>query len=223
MIAEYPTTETLNGGNYFAEGTYATTDVRRGVTRNRAGARLCCLTTDFLLGFRRAVQDETGPAADIVFKSCGHKWGLFMAKRFDEEMTNYYGKPLREFTLAKFQATLSDFFSHHGWGHVNIDLTRHDQGLVLLTMDQPIFASIVKPGERPDQPVDSLMAGIFGGFFATIFEQDLDCVQTKCKARGEDQSLFVIGLATRLAGVAAWQEAGKNHEQILKELVNLRV
>lgn len=216
------TPDTLTGGNYFAEGSYAATDVRRGVTRNRAGARLCCLTADFLTGFRRAVMEETGPAADLVFKSCGRKWGLFMAKRLDEEMTQFVGRPLREFTLAKFQATLADYFSHHGWGAVEIDLTRHDQGLVLVTMARPIFAALVKPGEQVTGPVDSLMAGILGGFFAAAFEQDLDGFQTKCTARGDDASVFVVGLASRLAGVPAWIESGKTHEQILKELASVR-
>jgi hypothetical protein len=35
--------------------------------------------------------------------------------------------------------------------------------------------------------------------------------------------VFVVGLTTRLAGVPAWQEAGKGHDQILRELASVRV
>lgn len=217
LPAEAPT---LFGGNFYAEGTYCHTDARRGVTRTRTGSRLCCLTTDFLLGFRRAVMDETGPAADTVFKSCGKKWGGFIAKRFDAEMTEFHGRPLRDLSLAKFQASLADLFSHHGWGVVTIDLTKHDQGLVLVTVHEPIFAAV---SGKSDKPVDSLMAGILGGFFATVFEQDLDCVQTRCVAKGDKESVFVIGLTSRLAGIPAWQAAGKTHDQIVRELATVRV
>ncbi|MGL4423191.1 MAG: V4R domain-containing protein, partial [Gemmataceae bacterium] len=124
---------------------------------------------------------------------------------------------------AKFQTSLMELFSHHGWGLMKFDLTKHDQGLILVSTADPIFAALLPAEEKPTQPVDSLMAGILGGFFADIFQQDLDCVQTKCRALGHDASVFVIGLSNRLAGVPAWQEAGKSHEQILKELANLRV
>jgi predicted hydrocarbon binding protein len=213
-------TEPIKGGNFYAEGLYCETDVRRGVTRARNGTRLCCLTTDFLLGFRRAIIDECGPAADLVFHSCGKKWGAFAARRFDQDMQDFAGKPLREFTMAEFQSCLADLFSHHGWGVVRLDLSHHDQGLIVVTVSDPIFASLSGPSEKP---VDSLMAGVLGGFFATLFEQDLDCVQTSCRARGDQESRFVIGLAARLAGVPNLLAAGKSHAQIMKELANIRL
>jgi uncharacterized protein len=224
MIAETTLTDdALSGGNYYAEGRYCHTDVRRGVTRTRAGNRICCLTADFLVGFRKAIADETGPAADTVFRSCGRKWGGFVAKRFDAEMTEFLGRPVRDLALAKFQAHLTELFSHHGWGKVTLDLSRHDQGLIVVGVSDPIFAAILKPDEKPTQPVDSLMAGILAGLFTELFGQDLDCYQTKCKALGHGDSVFVVGLTSRLAGVPAWQEAGKAHDQILRELANVRV
>ena len=219
MTADTP----VAAGNYYAEGLYCETDVARGVTRSRSGTRLCCLTTDFLLGFRRAVIDECGPAADLVFKSCGRKWGGFAARRFDDEMTGFHGRPLREFTMAQFRAAVADLFSHHGWGMVDLDLSRHDQGLVVVTVSDPLFASITKGSGEPEQPVESLTAGVLAGFFAALFEQDLDCVQTSCVALGDSESRFVIGLSARLAGVPNLLTGGKKHDQILKELANIRL
>ncbi|MGL4422408.1 MAG: hypothetical protein ACRCZF_17190, partial [Gemmataceae bacterium] len=113
--------DVVYAGNFYAEGYYATTDVRRGVTRTRTGVRLACLTSDFLIGFRRAIVDETGPAADTVFKSCGRKWGGFLAKRFDKDMSEFHGRPLRDLSVAKFQTSLMELFSHHGWGLMKFD------------------------------------------------------------------------------------------------------
>jgi predicted hydrocarbon binding protein len=224
MTATRPRTEaTLAGGNFYDEGSYAKTDVRRGVTRSRAGVRLVCLTSDFLVGFRRAIIDETGPAADVVFKSIGKKWGGFIAKRFETEMTSFHNQPLREFPLAKFRAVLADMLNHHGWGRVNVDFSKHDQGLMSVSVQEPIFATLLSKDEKPTKPVESLMCGLFAGLFSELFGQDLDAVQTKCKACGADSSVFLLGLTARLAGVPAWQEAGKSHDQILRELANVRV
>jgi predicted hydrocarbon binding protein len=212
--------QAVAGGNFYAEGAYCQTDVRRGVTRTRTGTRLCCLTTDFLVGFRRAIVDECGPAADTVFKSCGKKWGGFIAKRFAEDMAGYYGKPVAEFTLAKFQSCLADYFSHHGWGRMNFDLSKHDQGLITVTAHEPIYAPITG---KSDKPVESMTAGVLAGMCSDLFGQDLDCVQTKCKAMGHDAAVFLVALTNRLAGVPAWMESGKTHDQILRELANVRV
>ncbi len=213
----------IAGGNYFAEGVYAKTDVRRGVTRNRAGARLVYLTSDFLTGFRRAILDECGPAADVVFKTCGRKWGGFLAKQFDRELSAFLGQAVRDLPMAKFQACLADLFSHHGWGLVKVDFQQHAQGLILVTIPMPIFAEIALRDQSPEGMVDSLTAGLMAGLFSELFGQDLDCFQTQCRACGAEASEFVVGLTTRLAGVPAWLDAGKTHRQVLTELATVRV
>ncbi|MBL8794010.1 MAG: 4-vinyl reductase [Planctomycetia bacterium] len=207
--------QSLMRGNFFAESTYLKTDIAKGTTRNRAGTRIVCLTADFLHGLRRAVGDECGPAAELVFKSCGKKWGALFAKRFEQEMSEFYGKPLQDFMLALFQACLTELFSHHGWGKPNLDLSRHDRGLIVVEVKDAIYAELVG---QSDQPVDTLLAGIFAGFFSYLSGQDLDCVQTTCKACGADASRFVLALAARLAPVPAWVQNGKGHEEILGQL-----
>jgi len=212
--------ESLMRGNFYAESTYLHTDPAKGVTRNRLGTRIVALSEDFLNGFRRAITDECGPAAETVFRSIGRRWGVLFAKRFEKEMTEFYGKPLREFMLALFQACLVELFSHHGWGKVSLDLSRHDQGLILVDLQNAIFAGLVK---QSNQPVDGMMAGILGGFFSHLSGQELHCVQTACQACGASNSKFIIGLAARLAPVPSWLENGKKHDDIVRELANVRV
>jgi len=211
--------ETLMRGSFYADSTYCHTDVGQGVTRNRAGTRLIALSADFLLGFRRAIMDECGPAAGTVFKTCGHKWGVMLAHRFSKEMTDFYGKPVAEFKLALFQACVVEMFNHHGWGLLTLDLAHHDQGLLVIQLANPVMASLV---EREEQPVETLMAGILAGFFGQLSGQDLDCVQTACQSHGAATSKFVVGLAARLAPVAAWVENGKSHDHVVAELASVR-
>lgn len=214
------TAPAVAGGNYYAEGVYCQTDVRRGVTTTRTGTRLLCLTTDFLKGFRRAIQDECGPAADTVFKSVGRKWGGFLAKRFEADMTAHTGRPLADFTMAEFQANLADLFAHHGWGTVRVDLSRHDRGVIQVTAEHPVFAGL---GGESDTPVESLMAGTFAGLFSAVFDRDLDCVQTACAAKGDPAARFVVGLTPRLAAAEGWVAAGKSHDDVLAELDEIRL
>ncbi|MBY0522997.1 MAG: hypothetical protein K2R98_06345 [Gemmataceae bacterium] len=207
-------------GNLYAEGIYAKTDVVKGVTRNRLGTRLCSLSEDFLLGMRRAIVDECGSAADAVFKSCGKRWGALLARRFEKEMSEFYGKAIGEFSMSMFLGCLVELFSHHGWGKLNLDLTHYEEGLLIAELRSAIMADLVK---EADQPADTLFAGIFGGFFATLTGEDLDCVQTTCTACGADASRFVIGLTPRLADVEAWRNDGTNHADIIANLAQVRV
>jgi hypothetical protein len=202
-------------GNYYATGTYFTTDVARGVSRNRAGTRVCALSEDFLRGFHKAITDECGPAADAVFASCGRRWGRDFARRFERELSDFHGKPLRDFSLAMFQVYLVELFSQHGWGRLHLDLSYYEAGLLVLELHEAIMASLVPEAATP---VDALTAGVFAGFFQHLTGEDLDCVQIACRACGSDCSRFVVGLAPRLAPVEAWLKAGKQPEAILAEL-----
>ncbi len=209
----------LPRANFYEEGGYCATDVPSGVTRNRAGTRMIALTADFLLGLRRAIVDECGPAAETVFKSCGRKWGVLFGKRFDKEMSEYYGQPLRDFQMSMFNACLVEAFSHNGFGKLTLDWSQQHQGLILIELREAIMASLVKQAERP---ADAMVAGILGGFFSHITGEDLDGVQTACPMRGGDTSRFIVGLKERLAPVEAWVENGKTHEEIVAELGTLR-
>lgn len=202
-------------GNYYAEGSYLKTDVARGVTRNRSGTRICVLSEDFLRGFRKAITDECGPAADAVFKSCGRRWGRQFAVRFEKELSDFHGRPLREFSMSMFQVYLAELFSHHGWGQCHLDLTHYETGLLLVELREAVMAALVGESETP---AEALTAGVLAGFFQHLTGEDLDCIQTACKARGDDCSRFIIGLSTRLAPVSEWVEAGKKHSEVVSVL-----
>lgn len=206
-------------GNPYAEGVYLKTDVPKGVTRNRMGTRIVSLSEDFLRGLRRALGDECGPAADTVLKSCGRRLGGLVAKRVERELSEFYGQPLQEFSTALFLGCLTEMFSQHGWGRLDVDLSRAEEGLLIADLNGAIMAGLV---QQADVPVDALMAGLLGGFFAHLTGQDLDCVQTACQACGAATSRFVIGLRQRLANAETWVQDGKTHEDVVAALAEVR-
>jgi predicted hydrocarbon binding protein len=205
----------LMRGNYFGDDSYLTTDVRTGVTRNRAGTRIITLTQDFLLGLRNALVTECGPAADLVLKTCGKTWGRQFAVRMENELSEFYSAPLSESPMAVFEACLVEAFSRHGWGRVKLDWTMSDRGLILAELEGAVFAEIIGTSERP---VESLSAGVLAGMFGNFSGQDIDCVQTACKSCGAATSRFVMGLSARIAPATEAVEKGRTHEQVVAEL-----
>lgn len=206
--------------NYFAEGLYASTDVIKGVTRNRAGTRIIALSEDFLLGMRRVLIDECGAAADSVAHSIGKKWGRLFAQRFSREMNDYYGRPINEFPLAVFHACLIELFSHHGWGRIRLEWERKDVGIIGVAVDSALMSTLVRDAAAP---VDAMLAGVLAGFFSDLSGEDLECAQTQCLACGAAESRFVLALASRLAGAEQWTRDRLNHEEIVEKLVAVRV
>ncbi|ADV62796.1 4-vinyl reductase 4VR [Isosphaera pallida ATCC 43644] len=199
-------------GNYYAEGSYTHTDVKTGVTRNRVGTRICCLTSDFLIGFRKAIIDECGPAADGVFYSCGKTWGKGFAKRFETELSEFYGGPLVNAPMSLFEACLTEAASHHGWGRLSLDCSHYDKGVLVVTVKNAIMASLIGASETP---ADSLLAGTFAGFFSHFAGFELECVQTQCAAMGHPESKFVISHPQRLTTAADQVRQKVDHNTIV--------
>lgn len=206
-------------GNYFAEGKYIKTDVRTGVMRNRAGTRMLALSSDFLLGLISALDNECGPAAVSVFRSCGRTWGKRVAERFAKEMEEYYGMPLADFPLSQFTACLCEMFNHHGWGKLALDFELFANGLIVVTVESPIYADLLG---KSDKPADSLLAGVLAGMFTHFAGQPLDCLQTQCQANGHPNSKFILTVPERLKAVSDWPTRGKTHAQILAEVQKTR-
>lgn len=205
--------------NFFAEGAYLKTDIVRGVTRNRAGTRIVALTSDFLVGFRRALADECGPAAESVMNTFGRKWGALLAKRFDQEMRGHYRVPVSEMEMPLFQGCLAELFARSGFGRLTLDFRRADRGVVVAEIRDPFMAGIVGVS---DKPVDAILAGILESFFSHYSGEALGCVQTECQARGDEVSRFVLALKDRLAEAPGWVESGVGHDEILRRLDKIR-
>ena len=205
--------------NYFAERSYLKTDIPRGTIHTRNGARMCVLTSDFLLGLHRAITHECGIAAEEVLKKCGKKWGQQTAKRFAQQMQEYYGIPLSEFPRSTFEACLIESFSHHGWGKLELDWTQHGQGLIIAVVEHAIYADILPPTERPADP---MLAGLLGGFFSELSGEPLVGIQTSYPTQDAAYSHFIVGRGTRLQKVDALLKQGRKHEVIVEELAKIR-
>lgn len=198
-------------GNYFAEGRYLKYDIAEGTIHSRRGTRICALTTDFLIGLRKAIIDECGGAAEEVMISCGVRWGRAFARRFSRDLEDHFESRIDELTVATLESCAVEAFSHHGFGKLDIDWSRHDIGLILVSIGTPIYGDLLG---QADQPVDSVLSGVLAGFFSELTGEDLGCIQTQCVACGDAESRFVIGLSGRLDLIPE----GTSHDKVVEHL-----
>jgi hypothetical protein len=206
--------DALSFCNYYNDD-YLETDVRSGVTTNRAGTRLLALSSDFLLGLHQALATECGEAASTVFRTCGRTWGRQFGVKFERELSHYYGRPLREFPVSLFEACLKEAFSRHGWGRVEIDYTHHEHGLIVVDLPDCVYAELL--GKQAPEG-DPLMAGLLAGLFSHLSGQNLDAVQTMTKSKGETHNRFLLTLPTRVQAAERLLDQGKKHEEIVAAL-----
>lgn len=206
---------TLKLDSFFDEGALHC-DLREGMVWNQAKTRLCLLSTDLLAGVYKALVDEAGPAWSLILKNCGTMWGVRVMRRLDREMQLLLGQRLSEIPLGDFLAFITDYFAFHGWGIVELDLSRtQESGIVEARLTHSIFAEIVSDAE---EMADPMIAGILGAMISYLSGSKLDCEQTECITKGAPCSRFVITDPTRLKKVPTMIESGLNHEQVLNAI-----
>lgn len=203
--------------NFFSSD-YISTDVEKGVILSKGGTRLISLTEDFLKGFRNALIDETGPANRLVFYNCGKNWGLNMARRFEKEISNYYGTELKDLSMAFFDSQLKEFWLRYGWGEIDINWHQASEtGIFDIKIKNPAFSSVFAETENFS---DDIFAGILGSFFSYFSNQDLICFQTGFDSnQSEGTSLFVLGIKPRLKDVEDMISSKISHNEIMQKLI----
>ena len=213
-ITELTQDEALRG-NYFSRSAYVNGDFEFGLIENRQGARLIALPEILLQAIDVSLKDELGSAAGIVLFNCGRWWGKNFYRRFDQELSNYYGKPIAQMEMVQLLQSLKQCWQTHGWGILNLELDYYQQGFLVIEVQNSAFAETVTTKKQAQCFFE---AGIFSAFFSTLTGQNLHCVQTSCESLGAASNYFVLGLLERLKPVEDWLAENQNHETIMKRL-----
>ncbi len=201
--------------NYFASDVYVRGTLELGLLENRRGDRLLALPSALLKAIYSGLDHETGQATWLVLKNCGLWWGKNFYARFCEELSDYYKKPIADFSMAEFLQALQECWRTHGWGQIELDSEYHRQGfLVVSIVGSPFTAEVAEA----KQPSGALEAGVLQSFFSQLTGRDLVCVQTTCESLGADANRFVLGLASRLNTATALVQEGQSHEAIMQIL-----
>lgn len=204
-------------GSYFSSDAYVKGDFEFGLIENRQGARLIALPEILLQAIHVTLKEEVGSAAGIVLFNCGRWWGKNFYRRFNEELSSYYGKPLAQMEMVELLQSLKQCWITHGWGILDLEMDYYQQGFLIVKVKNSAFA---ETASNENQPQCFLEAGIFSAFFGELTGRNLHCVQTSCESMGAESNCFVVGMLERLKPVEGWLEDNKDHETIMKLLTN---
>jgi hypothetical protein len=200
----------LPRGDYFAADDYLRTDLAAGTAQDRAGTRLLALSETFLHALDQTLAAECGPAAERVLKSAGRDWGRRWAERLERELDEYYGEPLAVGPVARFQAALASAFGRLGWGVLRLDFSRFNQGLIVAEVQKA----------PPTAPTETLLSAALAGLIGHFAGRELDCAATPSE---DGLQRFVLALPERLERVADALHQRRAHDEVLKELADVRV
>ena len=202
-------------GNYFATDVYVRSDLELGLLENRRGDRLLALPETLIQAIYAGLDKETGQATRLVLFNCGKWWGKNFYIRFRDELTDYYGQPLADMTMAEFLQCLQQCWMTHGWGKIELDYQFQQRGFLVVSVRNSPFATHAPKGNRP---VCYFEMGIFSAFFSQLTGRDLHCVQTSCESLGAEVNRFVLGLEKRLELAEPLIEQRATHEAIMSAL-----
>ena len=153
-------------GNHFAFDAYVEGDFELGLITNRHGSRLLALPHTLLASIQASLTYEVGDSSRLVLFQCGKWWGKNFYRRFNEEVSQYYGKPLAQLEMVEFLQCLKECWKTYGWGLLEIDVSYYNQGfLVAITRNSSFAATRPAADQLSDKPVCYAEAGLFSAFF----------------------------------------------------------
>ncbi|MEO0375924.1 MAG: V4R domain-containing protein [Cyanobacteria bacterium P01_A01_bin.17] len=206
-------------GNYFAPDAYVQGDFELGLLENRQGNRLIALPDTLLQALYSSLREEVGPSAGLVMFQCGHWWGKYFYRRFAEELSTYYDKPLAEMEMVEFLQCLKQCWKTYGWGNLNLEFKHYAQGFIIATVENSAFAAVQQSDESPaERPTCHAEAGLLSTFFSQLTGQELHCVQTTCESMGAPENTFILGLEERLKVAETGIEEQQDHDTIMMRL-----
>ncbi|MFH1751901.1 MAG: 4-vinyl reductase [archaeon] len=87
-------------------------------------------------------------------------------------------------------------------GYGKIDVKNVDYKLkraIIHATESPVAQTYVKEYGRSKFFVDVINAGFFAGVFSILFEENVDCIELKCIARGDSECEFIVDSPTKIS------------------------
>lgn len=200
--------------NYFTSPEFLSFDVDKGVLNSRSGVRMIAINDDWLRGFVGALETEAGQATPAILRRCGEFFGDRLAQRFEREISDFAGVPLRDRTMNEFTVLLEDLWVGCGMGKIEVDWARSSTCLPVRLHHSPM--QDIGPSGHVG---DDLFGGVLLGFFGRFSEQRLEIFQTGDERLGDrDGTTFVLGPKAVVERIRALKADGLRHRELLDKL-----
>jgi hypothetical protein len=176
-------------------------DAPTGTAENPAGERIVFAAPNFTRSVHLVLQAEKPGAWSAACAKGGIAVGKKIGVGLDAGLARLGESALAALPLETSIAFIERYFSSHGWGLLQLDLTdAAEHGIVTGRLQHSYFVDVLADIGDAGDP---LPAGILQGFFEHVSGQSLGCVEIACARHGAPHCTFVITAPERLESVVS--------------------
>lgn len=173
------------------------------------------LSEDFIVGLQTGLEHEVGDASGAVMYAIGNDWGkqdaASFALWFEKEFSISIKKAHPLFLLETWWWP----FTAQGWGKWEVETESKQKGFIFIDLFDSMVAQTLGDVGKP---VCHLYAGLFAGFFSSITERNLACIEIQCYAMGENFCKFLLGSEKKIDAANFWVNEGASARDIERRL-----
>lgn len=179
------------------------------------GQQNLLLSEDFIVGLQKGLEREVGDASAAVMYTIGLDWGRFDAEGFSVWFEREFGISPKQSNLLFLLEAWWWPFTAQGWGKWEVETESKKKGFLFID----IFDSMVaRTLGNVGKPVCHLYAGLFAGFFTSMTQRQLSCIEIQCYAMGETYCKFLLGGRERVDAANFWINEGASAKEIERRL-----
>jgi len=201
--------------NHYTRGDFFSFDRQNGIIQDWNGSRNILVSEDFILGLQQGLEEEVGDASASLMYTIGTDWGKKDAIAFKQWFESEFHKPVKQSNVMFLLECWWWPLASQGWGRWDVDMSGRKQGFIFINVfDSAVARTLGNVGK----PVCHLYAGLFGGFFSSIVERQLNCIEIQCYSMGESYCKFLLGSKERLDAASFWLNEGATAAEITQRL-----
>ena len=181
-------------------------------------SRNILVSENFIVGLINGLEEEVGDASPVVMYNIGKQWGTTDATFFRNWFSKEYDyDDLDRLNLMYVLEAWWWPFISQGWGNWEVDTSEQKNGFMFIN----IFDSVVaRTLGDVGKPVCYIYAGLFAGFFSSLIQKQLGCIEIQCYAMGETYCKFLLGKKDKIDAASFWHNEGATARDIQKKLLD---
>lgn len=199
---------------YFYRSGYLSGDFQEGTLMLEGGTRMVVLPEDLIQGLHAALKYETGRAWRIVAYECGRSWGGRFLQSIQQEWRTYYGMRFDDCEYYIFENWLSEYFEFLGWGKLEVDFSREEEGMVQFYLGDSILDELL--GDFDAVYVNEIFAGLLASLATWLSGRELGCLEIESPQQEAERSRLICGLPDRIERARRARVHDVNSEQLIK-------
>jgi len=190
-------------------------DPLTGALRDAGQGRVVLANEDFLDAFESVFTKHMGFRHHEFLRELGRKWGIRHAFRLEQHVQRAYGKTLREMETQMAMELLSSSLGVLGLGRFEADLSRRDEGIIVIKHQDSPFPGrfvAVSGGACP------ILSGFHSAVLTYLSGRTLAAREFRCAVDPDDSCVFIVATEERVSKLSIAVPGTPNHELVTEIL-----